>query len=352
MRALVRFSPEPGGLRVQEMPDPRPARGQVVLRVAACGICGSDVHFRHQRAGAAWRYPYVVGHEFAGTIAEIGDGVTGFAIGEAVTWQPMADHCGTCAMCRAGRFNSCRLYRDVGFGPDGGHAELAAVDAAGLHRLPPSVSVEDAAICEPLALAHRTVFECSQVCAGQSVVVLGCGPVGLLCATLALAAGAEVLVSGWSGDEARLDAARAIGVHHVACAAEEDLPAQVADIAGVDGPDAIIDAAGSSDTFAQALRMAPPFGRVTKVGWFGPTRDMALNAIVRKNLRIRGVYGNEYGSWERCIRILASGALPLEHLLTHRLPLSEWGEGYRLMEERQAVKVLLLPDSKATEESP
>ena len=343
MKALVRYAPDPNSIRVQEMPDPKPGPGQVLVKVAACGICGSDVHFRHERGNSRTRYPYVIGHEFAGTVAAVGKGVEGFGEGDPVTCQPMAARCGTCRMCRQGRFNNCRLYADLGFGPDGAHAQYIAFPVEGVHRLPPSVSSVDAAITEPLALAHTAVFERSRVCSGEFVVVMGCGPIGLLCAALAVGAGAEVAVSGWSGDEARLDAARAVGVQHVINSAEEDLPALVAPLTGVDGADVIIDAVGSSDTFAQALDMAPPFGRVTKVGWFGKTRDMNLNAIVRKNLEVHGVYGNLYETWEKCIRLLAAGRIPLEHLITHRLPLAQWEEGYRLMGERQAVKVLLLP---------
>lgn len=342
MKALVRYSHEPRSVRVQELPEPELNPGQILVKVAACGICGSDVHFRHESDRPEKRYPYIIGHEFAGTVVALGEGVEGFSAGEGVACRPLAGRCGVCRMCRQGRFNNCRMYGDIGFGNDGGCAQLVAYDAEGCHRLPDTVSSEDAAIVEPLALAHTSVFDRARVCSGEFVVVMGCGPMGLLCAALAVGAGAEVLVSGWTGDDTRLAAARALGVHHVVSSAETDLPALAESLTGVDGPDAIIDAVGSSDTFAQALDMAPPLGRITKVGWFGETRDMNWNAMVRKNLEVRGAYGNTFDTWEKCIRLLAMGSFPIEHIFTHRLPLDDFEEGYRLMDERDAVKVLLL----------
>jgi threonine dehydrogenase-like Zn-dependent dehydrogenase len=327
------------------MPDPAPGAGEALVRVAACGICGSDVHYRHARDRVDKRYPCIIGHEFAGTIAALGPGVTGFDVGQEVACQPVGARCGSCRMCRQGRFNSCRLYADVGFGPDGAHAEFITTPIVGLHRLPATVGAEDAAIAEPLALAHTCVFERSRVSSGEVVVVLGCGPIGLLCATLAAGAGAEVIVTGWTGDEVRLAAARAIGARHVVNAADEDVRELIPSLMGGEGPEVIIDAVGSSDTFAAALELAPPFGRVTKVGWFGKKRELNLDALVRKNLEVRGAYGNLYETWEKCIRLLGAGRVPLHPLITHRLPLNDWEEGYRLAEEREAVKVLLCPNT-------
>jgi threonine dehydrogenase-like Zn-dependent dehydrogenase len=344
MDALVRYGPESYALRIQEMPEPEAKPGWVVLKVAACGICGSDVHGWQAKQMAGKGYPYVVGHEFAGTIVERGEGVTAFSVGDRVASEPFAVWCGECRMCRTGRVNNCRHHSDMGFGQHGAFAEYAAAPARGLHRLPECVDVEDAAICEPLAVAYNGMFAESQVRPGDIVVVLGCGPIGLLCAALALAAGAEVLLTGSTGDDFRLAKARAIGVQHVVNAAQEDVAATVKEMTEPDGPDLIVDAVGGNETFAQALQMAGPCGQITKVGWFRGGQAPNLNSIVGRNLRIHGVYGHTWEVWEKCVRVLAAGHVPLEHIATHRLPLSEWEHGFQLMKDCEAVKVLLRPE--------
>ena len=348
MKALVRFAAEPDSLRVQDMPDPTPRPGWVVLKVSACGICGSDVHHRQARLADDKAYPFPIGHEFAGTIAAIGEGVEGFQVGDPVGTEPFAVWCGRCAMCRAGRVNNCRKHSDMGFGQHGGAAEYAAVPARGLHLLPDSVDVVDAAILEPVAVAYNTLFGESVVRPGDVVVVLGCGPIGILCGALALAAGAEVVLTGRAGNELRMAKARAAGIQHVVNVTNEDVVEAVAEMTAPDGPDLIVDATGGSDAFQQALEMAGMRRQVTKVGWFRAPGDVNLNMIVGKNLRVHGVYGHTYEVWERSVRVLAAGKIPLEHVVTHRLPLSQWEEGFRLMAEREAVKVLLLPGDDAS----
>ncbi len=343
MKALVRFGPEAGSLRVQDMPEPRPAPGKVVLKVSACGICGSDVGDWRKDTPEGKPYPYVIGHEFAGTVARVGEGVEGFQSGDRVATEPFAVWCGHCAMCRAGRVNNCPQHSDMGFGEHGGMAQYALVPARGLHRLPESVDVEDAAILEPVAVSYNSLFAEGSVRPGDLVVLLGCGPIGILCGALALAAGAEVVLTGRTGNEFRLGKARAVGIQHVVNASSQDPVALVREMTAPDGPDLIVDATGGTEAFAQALQMAGMCGRVVKVGWFHAPGDLPLNAVVGKNLRVHGVYGHTYPVWEKSVRVLAMGKIPLNHIVTHRLPLEDWEEGFRLMEGRRAVKVLLLP---------
>ena len=343
MRALVRFDPEPYSLRLEDLPEPEARPGWVVVAVAACGICGSDVHARAARLSPSKSYPWAIGHEFAGTVVEVGDRADGWSIGDAVACEPYVNWCGTCRMCRLGRPNNCPQRRDMGFGPQGGCATYAAVPVQGLHRVPACVDVADAALTEPTAVAYNALFQESRVCPGDLVVVLGCGPIGLLCAALALAAGAEVVLSGWTGDGVRLAAARAIGVHHVVDAAADDLPALVRGLAGAAGPDLIVDAVGSGATFQQAIGMAGACGQVTKVGWFGEPQPFQMNAIVARNIRIHGVYATIWDVWDKSLRVLAAGKIAIDQIATKRLPLDRWEEGFQAMIDRTAVKVLLLP---------
>jgi L-iditol 2-dehydrogenase len=222
-------------------------------------------------------------------------------------------------------------------------AEYAVVPTRGLHRLPESVYVCDAAILEPVAVSYNTLFAEGTVNPGDVVVILGCGPIGILCGSLAVAAGAEVFLTGRDGNEFRLDKARAAGVQHVVNVSSQDVAALVRQHVGPDGPDLIVDATGGTDSFGQAMQMAGMCGTIVKVGWFHAPGNVPLNAMVAKNLRIHGVYGHTYPVWEKSVKSLAMGHIPLEHIVTHRLPLEEWEKGFQLMEERKAVKVLLQP---------
>lgn len=342
MKALVRYAAEAGSIEIRDMPMPVVEPGKVVLKVSACGICGSDVGDWRNDTGDR-PYPYIIGHECAGTIKEIGDDVEGFEVGEAVGTEPFYYWCGTCAMCRQGRVNNCRQHRDIGFGDNGGMAEYVLVPARGLHKLPASVDPVDAAILEPVAVSYNTLFAECNVNPGDFVVILGCGPIGLLCASLALAAGVEVVLTGRKGNELRMDAARAMGVQHVVNVTDEDVMKIVGDLAAPDGPELVVDATSGTDAFGQALCMAGMCGHVIKVGWFKSPGDPVLNAMVAKNLRVHGLYGHTYPVWEKSVRVLAAGKIPMEHIVTHRLPLEQWEEGFSLMAQRKAVKALLVP---------
>lgn len=341
MIALVRYAAEAGALRLQEMPEPTATPGKVLLRVAGCGICGTDVRIRSAPWGG--KMPHIIGHEFAGTIEALGEGVTGFTVGDRVASEPFGSWCGECEMCRTDRVNNCRQHNDVGFGLDGAFAPLIAMPARGLHRLAPSIPTADAAILEPLAAAYNTVFNETGIRAGDHVVVLGSGPIGILCAAQALAGGAEVILTGWQGDDFRLEQARALGVQHAIDASATDAVKLVRDLTGRNGPSLIVDAAGGVATFEQALEMAPMRGRIAKIGWFEQKSPRGMDQIVGKNLRVQGIYGQTHDAWEQSIRLLADGRIRLDHIITARYPLAEWERGYDQMAARQAVKVILLP---------
>jgi threonine dehydrogenase-like Zn-dependent dehydrogenase len=343
MKALVRVSPEVGDMEIRDVPKPSVEPGKVLLKVSACGICGSDVGDWQKRTPEGKPYPYVIGHEFAGLVAELGEGVEDFAPGDAVATEPFYVWCGKCAMCRIGRVNNCRAHSDMGFGVDGGMAEYALVPVRGLHRLPAHVDPVDAAILEPVAVSYNCLFAEANVNPGDFVVVLGCGPIGLLCASLALAAGAEVLLTGRDGNEFRMDEARLLGVQHIVNVSHGSAAEEVSRLAGTDGPDLIVDATGSTDAFGEALAMAGMCGTVVKVGWFHAPGNVPLNAMVAKNLQVRGVYGHTWPVWEKSVRCLAAGKIPLAQIVSARLPLEQWEEGFGKMRDREAVKVLLVP---------
>ncbi len=327
---------------MMDLPEPNPGPGQIKVKVAACGICGVDAH-AYMRDLARVGDPMPIGHEFSGTVAACGEGVTGFEIGQPVACEPFFQWCGECEMCRRDQVNNCRQHRDVGFGPHGAMADYIVIPARGAHKLPAGMNVEDGAIIEPMAATYNVVYRDSETRPGDRVVVLGCGPVGILAAVHAMIGGAEVLLSGWKGDDYRLNKAREMGIQHVINSAETDVVALAAEWTGPDGPSLIVDAAGGSITFDQALEMAGPCCQITKIGWFEDQTPKHMNAIVAKNLRVHGVYGQTYDAWEKCVRLISAGKMPMEHLITHRLALEEWEKGFDLAASRQTVKTILRP---------
>lgn len=213
MHAFVKFGREPGAVTVREVPPPTPGPGEVLVRVAACGLCGSDLHAINADPGYEFvQPPVVLGHELAGTVAGLGPGVRGWQPGDAVVAVAIQG-CGGCETCRGGQPHLCPQREVLGLHRDGGMAGYVAVRAEHLVAVPDGVRLEDAALAEPLSVAVHAVLDRSRVQPGDRVVVTGPGPIGLLCALVARSAGGEVLVLGTGADTAvRLPAARRLGL--------------------------------------------------------------------------------------------------------------------------------------------
>src|SRR4051812_20234927 len=209
MKALVKLAPGPGSLELREIPEPDPGPGEVVFRVAATGICGTDLHVQDGEYTVA--PPVVIGHETAGTVVKVGSGVTGWRPGDRVTSQTTISTCGQCALCRSGQLNLCPERRYLGGHVNGGFAEYVVGPEQNLLGLPEGVGEVAAALTEPLACCVHGVMEVARPAAGSLAVVSGPGPIGLLCAQVARAAGAEVVVLGTSADTSRFELAGQLG---------------------------------------------------------------------------------------------------------------------------------------------
>jgi (R,R)-butanediol dehydrogenase/meso-butanediol dehydrogenase/diacetyl reductase len=281
VRAAV-LTTSPPTLEVVELPDPTPAPGEVVVRVTGCGICGSDLHV----AGVMGKPGAVLGHEIAGTIDSLGDGVEGWAIGQAVAVRPFSG-CGTCRWCQTGRADHCPSFEFIGFERRGGFAELVACDGQELFALPASVTGPDQALVEPLAVARHAMRRTGDV-AGQTVAVLGAGPIGLGVAAWAHRLGAShVLVSDPSAERRAL--AATLGADHTVDPLRDDLGAAVQELTG--GPaDAVIECTGRPGLINEAMQLAVVEGRVTIVGmcmkpdavlpWLGLSKELDLRFVI------------------------------------------------------------------------
>jgi len=316
-------------LAYEERPVPRPGPGQVAVAVAHCGVCGSDVHYYLDgRIGdMVVEQPLVLGHEFAGTVAEVGEGVEGLEVGQAVAVQPGVP-CGACRLCRAGRYNLCPQVSFAGTPPvDGAFTGRFVTAADFVYPLPEGLTTEDGALCEPLACGIHAA-ERAGVTLGHRVAILGSGPIGLVTSVACQAAGATVALATDLVD-ARLAMAEAMGAERVLNASQAD---PVAAMAGEE-IDVAIDCAGAVDTAQQGVDLVRPGGTVQIVGFpRGAAVPIDMARAVRKELDIRTML-RFVNNVPTALALLERQAPRLRRLVTHRFAFDEIEQALRLVGE-------------------
>jgi L-iditol 2-dehydrogenase len=248
-----------------------------------------------------------------------------------------------CGMCRSGRYNLCPARKGFGYGVDGAMAEYVKVPSRCLHAVPDALPFDLACLAEPHAVAYNAMCVNSSIRPGDLVVVLGLGPIGLLCARMAALAGAHPLVvAGLSGDAPRLDTARALGATHVVDVQRENLSDAVHGLRSL-GADLVCDASGSSRTFDAALSLVRPDGQVVKVGWSPESLAVNVNPLVQKNVRLQGSFSHNWPIWERVIELLAAGLTRAELVVGLRTGLAGWSDAFDGMHHGRVIKSVLLP---------
>src|SRR5688572_15006471 len=261
--AVVHYALQPHAVELREVPVPDIGEGEVLLKVGGVSVCGSDVHQAHNTHSWTVNVPVVLGHEFGGTVARLGPGVRGFREGDRVVSETAAEICGNCLLCRTGRYNLCPSRKGFGYGLDGAMAQWVRVPARCLHNIPDTLPFDLACLAEPHAVAYQTMCVNSTIRPGDLVVVLGPGPIGLLCTRMAALAGANpLIVAGVSADASRLVAARQLGATRTVDLQKENLEEVVRGYAPA-GADLVCDATGASRPLETALRLTRPDGQVT-----------------------------------------------------------------------------------------
>ncbi|MGH7945520.1 MAG: zinc-dependent alcohol dehydrogenase [Opitutaceae bacterium] len=342
MIAVVKTAPGPGNVEACDMPEPTPSADQVKLAIDACGICGTDLHVYHD----TFRNfpPVILGHEFAGCVVEEGAKVRGTTDREAryAVLGAIAVTCGRCRWCRSGEFMFCPDRRGMGHGVNGAFARFACVRPDQLYRLDDALPAEEGALVEPLAAAVHAVVEMTEVRAGDVALVSGPGPIGLLCLLVLARQGIKTIVAGTTADAARLALATQLGAARVVDVQQEDLDEIVRAETGGAGVDVAFEVAGAAASARACLDVLRPLGQYTQVGHFGREISVPFDRIGFKQLRVNGSVGYTASTWTRTMQLLAQGLRP-SRIVTHRLPLGQWREGFELFERKEAVKVLLRP---------
>ncbi len=344
MTGLVQYALEPQAVELRELAVPALGEEDVLLRVGAVSVCGSDVHQYHNQQSWPVRVPVVLGHEFCGQVARVGRRVRGFKEGDRVVSETAASICGQCLYCRTGEYNLCPQRTGFGYGTHGGMAEFVRVPERCLHQLPDSLPFERAALTEPCCVGYNAVAVKSRVRPGDVVVVLGPGPIGLLAAEMARINGAGTLiVVGTSRDAPRLLAARALGVTHAVDMEQVDLLGLVRGLGDGLGAELVVDATGTSIALKQALDIVRPGGQVTKVGWGPQPLGFSLDPLVQKAITLQGSFSHTFKNWEQVVRLLAGGQINLEPIISCVSPLDGWRDCFDGMHTGKYVKAVLRP---------
>lgn len=345
MLALQKVAKGVGNIELRDVPEPTPGPGWVKIEVKAAAVCGTDLHIRHDQF-PYWP-PVTLGHEFSGVITELGEGVTGWEVGDRVVAEPHTLACGKCWLCRQGHVQICPEKRSPGWGIDGAFAKYLVMDAKLLHRLPDSVSFDEGALVEPTANTVHDVGERARVEPEDFVVVLGPGPIGLLAAQVAKAAGArEVLIVGTPADaELRLPVAERLGIDHVVNLAEADPQELVMELTDGRGADLVVECSGAAPAVNSAVQLVRKKGRVCVIGMTGREKiEFAWDAAIFKGIDIFFNISTSYTSWDRAISMIEKGKVNAEAIITHRAPLERWEEIFDALEAQQGLKALLIPE--------
>lgn len=339
MKALVKTAKGPGHMEIRDIEEPRTGPGQVKVRVVRAGICGTDVHIA---AGDFFHYfpPVTLGHEFAGVVAEVGDGVEGIAAGDRVTAEPTKRTCGACPHCREGAYNRCERRDIAGLVSHGAFTDYLVTRAASVHKLPEGVSFKAAALSEPLAVCVHGMTEQCSLAGVETVLVAGPGPIGLCCTQVAAASGCRVIVAGTAGDAHRLALAGRLGAARVVNVEEEDLGKAVGDLTGGWGVGMAVDAAGAPAASRACLECVRKGGQILQVGLPGGPVEVDLTLLAWKEARLTGTFGQKFSAWQKTLRLMAEGRVDMEALVSDILPLEDWEKGFKSMERGESIKIL------------
>lgn len=345
--AVVHYDLQPLAVELREVPVPSIGDEDVLLEVGAASVCGSDVHQAWGTHTWPVATPVVLGHEFAGTVAARGRAVTAVREGDRVVSETAAVICGTCLMCRTGRYNLCPSRKGFGYGVDGAMARYVRVPARCLHGVPDDLPFDLACLAEPHAVAYQAMCVNAHIRPGDAAVVLGPGPIGLLCARMAALSGAHpLIVAGRGVDAPRLETARALGATHTVDVDAERLEDAVRALDPL-GADLVCDATGATRPLEVALSLVKPGGQIVKVGWSPESAPVDLNPLVQKNVRLQGSFSHNYPVWERVVGLLAHRLTHPELIVGLRTGLAGWRSAFERMHDGTVIKSVLIPSQSS-----
>ncbi len=353
MKALVKYAHGKGNVELREVAVPQIGDNDILIEVKAAGVCGSDIAFEEGRHAGGLNPPVILGHEFAGVIHAVGKNVTDRKVGDRVVSDNTGTLCGRCYACSTGDFLSCPSRLGLGYGMDGGFTkycripgETLAIFPNSLITIPDKMSFEEAAILDPACNAYMAVVQEAKLMPGDYIAVFGVGALGQFSIQAARAAGAaKIIAIGLSSDEQRFKLAREHGATHIVVADKVDPVAEVKKITNGEGVSVVCDCAGLVVVLKQAMGMVRKKGTIVKIGYDERPIDFSLNEIIDNAITLKGHFGYDYISWRNVINLWEAGKFTLNTAITHKMQLSQWQEAFDLLKKREAIKIILYPES-------
>ena len=335
---------EPGKIEFREVDKPTPQDNQVIIQTKRIGVCGSDIHVFHGLHPYT-SYPVVQGHEVSGVIAEVGAQVEDLAVGDKVTFTPQVT-CGQCYPCTHGMYHICESLKVMGFQTGGAAQEFFPVDADKVLKVPDHVSLDQAAMVEPVSVAVHALSRAGENLQGKKVLVLGAGTIGNLIAQVAKASGASAVMITDISDY-KTDKAKECGIDFVVNPKKEDLGEAIWRNFGPDRADIILECVGVQNTITQAVENARKGTTIVVVGVFGEKPVVDLGLVQDRELSLVGTLMYQKRDYERAIELVAGGKLCLDQMITHRFPFKEYLEAYEMIEASggQYMKVMVELDA-------
>ena len=337
-----------GDLRVEARAVPEPGPGEVLLRVNVASICGTDLKVLNRKLAGQPDGDFVMGHEYAGTVAALGPGVDEFAVGERVAVE-VHKGCERCENCIKGWYTSCLNYgnlakghRAKGLTCDGGFADYTVNHINTLYRLPDNLTFEQACMVTTAASPLWAIDLMGGYVAGETVLVQGPGPIGLVAVQLAKALGAERVILSGTRDE-RLATGRRLGADDVVNVRRENLPARVREITAGKGADSVLECAGGPTSLQEALECVKRGGRIGVVAWYAGPVEVDMNLAVRSNVRIYAARGEGGMNCGRSLALMSAGKILADPIITHHFPLAKIHDAFHTYTERvgNALKVVI-----------
>lgn len=329
-------------LEFKDMPMPSPGPGEVLVKVAACGVCHTDLHYIEHGVPTFKEPPLILGHETSGTVAELGEGVTDIAIGARVL-VPAVVTCGKCRMCRVGKENICEKMVMFGNHVHGAYAEYMVAPAKDIFILPDSIPLEEGAIiADAISTPFHAVRNRGNVRPGDVVVIYGCGGVGINAIQVAAASGAHVIAVDIS--EKKLAWAKEFGaIDCVNAEAEPKVAKAIRKLTGGSGADVVFEAIGRPQTIESAFECVAAGGRLVVIGYTDQPVSLSAAKIMFREVEVVGSLGCRLVDYPRILQMCAEGKLKVKPLVTHRFPLKEIEEAFKVMKAGESLRSIVIP---------
>lgn len=343
MKALVKYATGEMNVEIRDIPLREPRDNELLIKVKYCGICGTDLHIYADEFPN--KPPVVMGHEYCGTVAQVGSGVRDrWSVGDRVVGELHTEACGKCFLCLAGKPHICDHKLALGSKHDGAFAEYLTLPAWLAHRLPESIPWEVAAVTEPFAITTHCMVERGRLDGERSILISGAATMGLMATIWASRLGTRhIIVTGTHTDEAvRFPLAQTFGATRVVNVQKEDPTQVVLDLTGGWGVDSWIECSGATSALSTGLNLVKKTGKVVLIGLVGPEMvPVPWNLLLYKEIDLVGCFSSPPSSWEKALAAEEEEAAKLRRLVTHIIPLEDWEQGFAMMNTGEAVKIVV-----------